>query len=118
MECDGIGEVVLKKWRCSVLSEASVGKLGDTRGQTGRDGKMLGVQWCTSDAGGLGEYGENTEDVSIKEDNVFICNLSLLMKMYFRVMFMLVNDLTDVFEAIVEDGGVQKGTGRSGEEAT
>lgn len=48
----------------------------------------------------------HTEDISIKEDNVFICNLSLLMKMYFRVMFMLVNDLTDVFEAIVEDGGV------------
>ena len=43
MECDRIGEFVLGNWRCSVLSEASVGKLGDTRGQTGRDGKMLGV---------------------------------------------------------------------------
>ena len=57
--------------------------------------------------GWLGGCGrKHTEDISIKEDNVFICNLSLLMKMYFRVMFMLVNDLTDVFEAIVEDGGV------------
>ena len=43
MECYGIGEVVLGNWRYSVLCEASVGKLGDTRGQTGRDGKMFGV---------------------------------------------------------------------------
>ena len=36
-----------------MLSEASVGKLGDTMGQTGRDKKLPGV-WCANSVGSLG----------------------------------------------------------------